>query len=240
MNLILKCMAALGAVLATGAVQAVEVTYDFTGVVTLAQGIYATSGGQSVLGDTVSGSFTIDYAAANQLTGTVGSAVTGWTSTSSFPGNYPGGSPLGQVNFFSTAQVLGTSISYATSAPDPGGDFSTSVGGNPGGSPFSASEQAYHASGLSGSFIELGGGSLTQPSYDANGLPVFQAALPPGAQFGGFKINDQTANLGVIQYNLRTVAAVPEPATVSMLLVGLLMLGVVGRQRRRVAPAGGR
>ena len=63
-------------------------------------------------------------------------------------------------------------------------------------------------------------------------LLVFQPSFPPGAQFGIFKINDQTANFGIIQYNLLTLTPVPLPAAGWLTLSMLSAVGVMARKRR--------
>jgi hypothetical protein len=223
-------LAALGAHTADAAI----LTYTFTGVVTLAQGTFATYNGQSVMGDTVTGTYTFNYGAAipSQSSGTPGSNA--WNSHSDFlGGTLPPGSLVDLLVFTSTAQVVGTNISYATTPPTPpgpAGNFnigSNATGNN--GTGFQASEQAAQANG--GDTQSTFGLGSNPPVYDSNGGPVYQPSSQPGSGAGNFGVSSG-GNTGVINYNITSITAVPLPAAGWLALSALSAVGAMARKPR--------
>ena len=243
MNAISKSFAILVLVtLGARVAGATTLTYTFTGVVTNAQGSWATYNGQTVIGDTVTGTYVFNYSAAipSQSAGTPGNGGPpngpGWGSYSDFPGNFPsGGSLSGNLVFTSTAQVTGTNISYATTAPSPGYDIgSYAVGYDNGGSEFQASEQANQANGGDTQSTFGIGGSIPGQVFDANGGPVYPSSLPLGAGSGDFAVTTGGSATNVINYDITSISPatpVPLPASVWLMLSGVAALGATARRR---------
>jgi hypothetical protein len=68
--------------------------------------------------------------------------------------------------------------------------------------------------------------------YSSDGLPVFSGATTStGDEFvtEGGSIN------GVVKYNITSLTAVPLPASVWLMLSGLVGVGVMARKRRGIA-----
>ena len=216
---------------------ATEVSYSFTGVVTAAVGAWATYNGQSVIGDTVTGTYTFDYAAAipSQSSGTPG--VSAWSSYSNYAGTLPvGASLVNSLVFTSTAQVVGTNIAYATTAPSPGYNIGAyAVGYNNGGSEFQASEQANQASGGDTQSSFGIGGVTPGQVFDAYGGPVYPSSLPSGSGSGEFAVTTGSVNANSIGYIITSIGpamlpTVPEPSTWALLVAGFGLLGAVSRR----------
>jgi hypothetical protein len=221
-------LASLGARGADAAI----LTYTFTGVVTNAQGSFATFNGQSVLGDTVTGTYVFNYGAAipSQSSGTPGSSAWNWHSD--FPGNFPSGGSLSDLLVFtSTAQVVGTNISYATTPPSGTGfNIGSYATGNGGGTGFQASEQANQANaGDTQSTFGLGGTNLLSV-YDSNGGPAYPPSLAPGSGSGNFGVATASAT-GIINYTITSISAVPLPASGWLVLSALG--GLLGSAKRK-------
>jgi hypothetical protein len=230
-------LASLGA----GMAGASTLTYTFTGTVTNAQGGFATFNGQSVLGYAVTGTYTFNYGAAipSQSSGTPGSSS--WSSTSGFPGNFPPGASLADnLVFTSTAQVVGTNISYATFPPGAGYNIgSNATGYNNGGSEFAASEQANQApAGDTQSSVGISG-NLPGEVFDANGGPAFPSS-PFVSGNGDFAVaNSGPGGVGafdnIINYNITSISppsTVPLPASAWLMLSGVGALGALARRRK--------
>lgn len=219
--------------LGTRSADAAILTYAFTGIVTNAQGTFATFNGQSVLGYTVTGTYTFNYGAAipSQSSGTPGSNA--WNSHSDFPGNFPpGGSLVDLLVFTSTAQVVGTNISYATTPPSGTGyNIGSYATGNGGGTGFQASEQANQANGGDTQSTFGLGGTNVLSVYDSNGGPVYPPALQPGSGSGNFGVATGV-DTGVINYNITSISAVPLPASGWLVMSALSGLGVMTRRRK--------
>ena len=196
-------------------------TYDFTGTVTSASGNYA-----SAVGDTVTGTYMINYSAAipAQSSGTPGTPP--WVSTSDyFAGDFPTDG-AGMLVFTSTAQVIGTDIVYATSLPSPGFNVGAYVQGAMGA--LAASEQANQANnGNTQSFFEIG---APDPIFDASGGPVY----PPSAfGLGDFAVIVNGGAPDSLGYSITSItpSTVPVPASAWLMLSGLAGLMVVYRKR---------
>jgi hypothetical protein len=147
------------------------VTYDFAGVVTSATGIYASAG------PTISGTFTIDFGAANpaQSGGTVGSSTNSWDSNDYGGETYS----LAVPNSLLFASSLSTGgVTYAVTTPSIFGSYSE-VAGVP--SPFPFETSTYHAADTE---FSSNGGDYVQSlitlqdtqTYSASGLPVFTSS----------------------------------------------------------------
>jgi hypothetical protein len=225
--------------LGTGIASASTLTYTFTGIVTNVQGSFTT---QAAIGDTITGTYTFDYAAAipSQSSGTPGDGSPpngpGWQSYSNYAGgSFPAGASLSDnLVFTSTAQVVGTTVSYATTAPGPGNNIgSHAVGFDNGGSEFAASEIANQATGLTNSSFGIGGITPGQV-FDANGGPVLPASLPYGSGSGDFQVQVGAID-SVISYDITSISPpspVPLPASAWLMLSGIIGLGVMTRRRR--------
>jgi hypothetical protein len=209
---------------------AASLTYTFTGVVTNAQGSFATYNGQSVIGDTVTGTYVFNYDAAIPLqsSGTPGSNA--WNSHSDFLGTFPPGGSLGDLLvFISTAQVVGTNISYATTPPSGTGFNIGSYATGNGGTGFQASEQANQAN-AGDTQSTFGLGSIP-PVYDSSGGPVYQPSSQPGSGSGNFGVA-AGGDTGVINYNITSISPVPLPAAGWLTMTMLGAVGVMARKRR--------
>ena len=199
-------------------------TFAFTGTVTSASGSFS-----AALGDTVTGTYFINYGAAiaEQSSGVPGTSS--WVSTSDyFNGDFPtDGSGL--LVFTSTAQVLGTSITYATELPDPGFNVGAFVQGSASGSTAIASlEQANQASGGSTqSFFEIG---APDPVFDASGAPLLTASA---FGIGDFAIVKGGTNTDSISYSITSIqpaSTVPLPASLWLMLSGLFGFAAIARK----------
>lgn len=205
-------------------VNAQSSTFDFTGVVTSAQGMYSSIG----VGTAVTGTYTIDYAAAIPAlsTGTPGAPSPGWRSlsgggTAFSPPGYP--TPTALV-FSSTAQV--GDFFYSTRTPDPWYTNSYVQGGGT----FLGFEQIDSGTVLSygDSYLNLITNNASPP-YTSNGLPVFE-----GVGTGYFQTVSAISN-GAVYYNITGLtAAVPEPGTFALMLAGLGLIGCVAGRRMSV------
>jgi len=233
------------ALLVTSAAFAAPVTYDFTGTV-----YSVTTAGisnPSYIGDTVTGTYTFDYAApVASATGTPGSLTGSW-----YYAGLPqfGGTSLSLSTglFSSTGTVLGTSLGYSTPTSLPSSAY---VWGNTlegsGGTNFYSFEQS--AGGplawFSGLEIIAAGVNGTNPVYDSNGLPTQcnPCNYTSGTALGSWWTNNQT---DVVDYNLNSVTlasgsgggsgSVPEPETYALMLTSLGLLGFAVRRGPRVA-----
>jgi hypothetical protein len=200
-----------------------SVTYDFTGIVT---GDYGSC--NALCGQTVTGTYTFNYAVADDTVGTVGSP--GFEELGVSGAAYAGdGFPVQSPFVFSSTATLG-SILYSTAPEGTYSNYSAALG-----FPGQFEAQEYVNSTNLTSYFTLD--SQTANPFSSQGLPLFSSSLTEAN--GGFDNPD----LGVsITYNITSltpvIAAVPEPSTWAAMLVGLGMLGFVGVRNRRSSSAG--
>jgi hypothetical protein len=222
--------------------QAVPVTFDFTGVVTYVTGLDPATGLTGTLyssvpiGATVTGTYTIDFgnAVSFESSGTPG-VGSNWNADAFGGSGYSIPIPSGLV-FYSTAQVLGTDVSYAT-APVGTGTYDTyssidpNVNGNT--NVYRVGETALTSVGSMGpngteSQFQLEGGA--GPVFDSQGLPVLSSSAEnPFGVFGTF-VNGTRND---VEFTITSLvpAPIPIPASAWLLISGLGGLGIFGRTR---------
>jgi len=206
------------------AANAESVSYDFTGTVTTATGIYSSAG------SAVTGTITIDFSAANPLlsSGTVGNMSSGWSAGTEGGTIYGLPSPAGLVFGWTLASG---GLSLASSISSDG--TTNSVSGSPFGSPNwqandieNSNAGTYVAAGIS-----LSDTMGTVAPYDSNGLPIFSNATLASGRWdylvGG-------VNQGIFLYTMTSMTPVPAPASAWLLLSGLSGLGALARRKRGV------
>jgi hypothetical protein len=199
-----------------------SVTYDFTGTVKTADGIY--SGIAS--GTPIIGTYVLDYAAAipAEDIGTLGSSS--WT-LQSYNGSDEGVPFSTAFVFRSTATVGG--FSYST-APASSYFNDSYAEGALGSSTFTASEIVqYSASVPTYSNFSL---YNSAGSYPSDGLPTFTSG---SFGSGAFQSDSSDLYYSITTLSVASVAsAVPEPGTIPLVLSGLGLLAFVTyRQKSR-------
>ena len=212
--------------------RAETVTYDFTGTVTSASGLYSSI----PLGTTITGTYR--FALANGVpTGTIGSTTASWATGNSggFAESRTPPVPLNAYVFTSTAQV-GT-FSYATSG---GGQYSPGSGvGVVVGQVLAQcvvatycyiANESNQPTQSSGTFSQLQLDS-NAPTWSPQGLPVFASPLLAVGVFSD--CNAEGCGPDAVGYNITSLAPapVPLPAAAWLLLSGLGGLGFFGRKR---------
>jgi hypothetical protein len=201
-----------------------SVTYDFTGDVTIASGIYSSV----PIGAVVTGTYTFDMSNANpaQSSGTVGSATSAWSSQS-FGGTFylAAPTPIDSVMFSSTASVSG--FTYASFSPAPYATFSR-VNASPPPSSYGADELVCVSSSSCHSSSLNGLGFLGTP-FTAAGLPDFSA--DPDSWGGEFATGAMATTLNYLDFSITSLApvATPEPASLALLMVGLFGIALAPR-----------
>jgi hypothetical protein len=250
MNTISKWLAALALLGGPVVANSASVTYSFTGlVVSYGANTHGGTGIYSSIADgtPVTGTYTFNYDAAIQSTGTVGSA-SGW-SLSAVGGTGDSGLPVpsGFV-FSSTAQVGG--LTYSTSPPAAYSTESFAYGSSAG--TFNAQEQVWSATGtgsVSNVFIR---GSNGASPFSSSGLPTI-AGLQNEEAIGFFYI-DNSGVFSEVDYDLTSlngvevfpvpivpivpIPSVPDPASAWLMLSGLVGVGLVAHRRRVESVAG--
>jgi hypothetical protein len=159
----------VGIVSAPVAANANSVTYDFTGAVTAATGIYSSV----ALGTAITGTYTFDYANATETTGTAGISST-WNVRADGGAQFGLPSIMGPV--FSSTVNIG-SLSYSSAMPTTESSDTSSVAN--GGRKFELSAQEGQFSPTGGfataSYLTLV--NLHASPFDSEGLPIFVAGM---------------------------------------------------------------
>jgi hypothetical protein len=233
----LKGIAALAALTTSAVASAQQVTYDFTGTVDVAEGVYASAG------PNLAGTITIDFGAANPLqsAGTVGS-----TNGSSWNAQVFGGP---QFNYLPTPSALvfnetidDVGVSYGPSYPASYG-VDNFVGCTSGcattNSIFPANWYASDSEFLSkntytSNYISFVGLNSSIAPYDASGLPILGNV---GSQDDRLSATVNNVQVGVLKYTITSLTRVSAPeidpastgAGLSLLLGGMMI--VTSRRR---------
>jgi PEP-CTERM motif-containing protein len=213
------------------AAHAGTITYDFTGTVDSATGVY------SGAGSIITGSFTLDFSAANpsQSGGTVGSSTGTWSALAYGGGAYDLATP-GALVFASS--LSSGAVSYGPpGAPSSNGSDSFIVGGVQGSGYYWQSGDVEFSSPATDSYtyseVQLLGGSegiAASAPFGSNGLPLLGNASSQDNYLQEFS---GTAMIGSLDYTITslTPAPVPLPATAWLLLSALGGFGWLVRRR---------
>jgi hypothetical protein len=206
------------------------VTYDFTGTVTAKSGVFSSAG------TTVSGTLTIDFAAANaaQSIGTLGSTSAFWEETAYGGSVYAAPSPAALVFGFT---LVSGGVSYGASSPASAGSDSWVENQQNTGSllGWTADDTEFSAaSDYLENVVTLIGGAAGSAPYGANGLPLLANAASQQDQLIAGANGAQT---GQLQYTISTLTPVPLPSSTGFLLLGLGGLAALGRKRPGVPRA---
>jgi len=216
---------AVAIVTAPIAANANPVTYDFTGTVNSAYGTYGAAG------SAISGSFTINFAAANpsQSSGSLGSTSATWLEQSL------GGSEFGTPP--PTAPVFNITLNSGrvTYSSAPASVVSqTYVSGQPGSySEWSGTEvETSYESNSGNSFIQDGVelvGAASPVPWDTNGLPVLGNVTSQLDYLSDYVDGNE---VGYLQYTIGSLTPVPPPATAWVMLTGLAGIRLMNRKRK--------
>jgi hypothetical protein len=216
----------------TATAQASVVEYTFTGAVTSAGGIYAGAPVGAVVVGTYS--FDLDAAIPAQGFGVAGSYTSSWRVASlggSWYESFP--NPPSALVYSTTAQVLGTTLTYETGSIANFQNFANLDGygysGSETGSYFIASEgTATNAGESRGSGLSLGDTMIK--TYGPDGLPYPVGSTPrPTVRYGYFQTtinNGQSA----LYFDILTLVPVPLPAAVWLFCSALCAMGVMRRK----------
>jgi len=208
------------------ATNAASVTYDYTGTVSSASGVYSSAG------STVSGTITINFTAANlsQSSGAVGSSSAAWDAIA-YGGTYYG--PATPAALVFSWNLTSGGVSLGSSSPSSAGSDSY-VYGYPAISGSVSSWGASDIEFLSGTSsidnqIALFGTSTVAPYGYSNGLPVLGSATSQGDELID-TVN--SSNVGVLNYTITSLTPVPLPASALLIVSGLSGLGTFARKKR--------
>jgi len=214
-----------------------SVSYDFTGSVTGSFGAFSTIAD----GTEVTGTVTFDYAAAQNLSGTIGTTG-GWLTTAD-SGSYNGTAPSPAFIFSETVQVAG--VNYQTGANLNASTYSaqSSVAGSASSATSNnyflateatINEQPYNAD-YSDFFLE------SHPSdpapYSSAGLPLFNLANAVAGGYFGIGSNANTVNYNITSLTPVATTSAPEigaggAASALTLLLGALAIFRSGHASR--------
>ncbi len=229
------------------------VTYDFTGSVISATGIYASVGGP------LSGSYTIDLGAANPTQSSLVSTTNQWTIQTYGGAVYGVSAPPLPTSLVFSSTLTGAGLSYSTPAVGDAGELSSvnglactplassgysyttckTVFGSP--NAYLANETHFYTTNGSNisSRLLLYGMGPTAP-FSATGLPAFSLAQYAS---GTLTYDDSAGNGSQLIYSITSIngvpfTPVPLPASASLALAGIGCVGGVGlltRRRRQLA-----
>jgi hypothetical protein len=214
----------------SSAIQAQEVTYDFSGAVTVVSGLY----GSIPLGSQITGTYTFDLANANpaQSSGTVGSPTAPW-DRELFGGSYyiSAPTPVHSVVFSSTASVDG--FTYTSAAPSNYLTFSRVLTVGP---PISSAYQTLELICLDSTACHssaLFGNDLFGINYTSAGLPDFSAS--PNGWSGEFATGPQFGSADFLRFSINSLVPmttpVPEPATTTLVALGAVGFWLARRRK---------
>lgn len=224
MKTVLKGLFCLALLVGTVAANATAVTYDFTGTVTAASGIYASAG------TTVTGTYTFDVSAANpsQSSGTVGDTSNPWIS-GAYGGAVFSSTTPGSLVFATTLDSGG--VSYSVTSPGSSGSDSF-LAGLPNTDDYAAEDIEYAAARTYVfSRIDLVGNSAATAPFDADGLPVLSKAI---TNTGTLYSEVSGAPNGELVYTITSLTPVPLPASVWLLLSALGGMGLLAQRAATV------
>ena len=238
-HLWLKGIAALAALTASAAASAQQVTYDFTGTVDVADGVYASAG------PNLTGIITIDFGAANpsQSAGTIGSTNGSTWIAQVYGGPLFNDPPAPRALVFNET-INDVGVSYGPSYPASYGvdNFVGCTSGcattnNIFPANWYASDNEFLSKNISTSnYISFVGVSSSDAPYDANGLPVLGNV---GSQDDRLTATVNNVQVGVLKYTITSLTRVsaPEidPASIGAGLTLLLGGMIIVTSRRRNA-----
>jgi hypothetical protein len=231
---------ALAALTASAVASAQETTYDFTGTVNYADGVYASAG------PSLTGTITIDFGAANpsQSAGTIGSTNgRNWTAQV-YGGPLFNNAPTPHALVFNET-ISAVGVSYGPSYPASYGvdnfvgcTFSCTTTSKVFPATWYATDNEFLSKNTyTTNYISLGGvtGGSNAP-YDANGLPVLGNV---GSQDDRLSATVNNIQVGVLTYTITSLTRVSAPEIDPVSAAGglTLLLGgmAVLRGRGRVA-----
>jgi hypothetical protein len=226
MNTISKGLLGLALLVGPVAANATAVTYDFTGNVTGASGIYASAGA------TVTGTYTIDVGAGNPSQSVLPVSFSSNWYSQALGGTAYGGPTPSSLVFASTLSSGG--VTYSNTTPSSAGSDSLVEGFVDRGSGtlpntyFADDAESSNSNNSVQSDFRLYGGTGADAPFDASGLPVFSNATSNSGTL-------ESDNLGLVSqltYTITSLAPVPLPASAWLLLSGLVGVGVMARKRR--------
>ncbi len=228
-GILMKKILATIVLMAPFAAAAAPTTYDFTGIVTSATGLYSSV----AVGTTVTGTYTFDLGNAMQADSTllsdVGSQNVNWLAQAE-SGTETGTVGTSAFVFSSTAQA--GAVSYETNSNTAQSVLvQTSVSGGPdpnSGNPFQGVEENRTTALASSSSSMILTGSTADP-WLPSGLPDFANANEGGT--GWFEVNNADGTDGAVHYQITSLNPVPLPAAAWLLLSGLGGFGFFTRRR---------
>jgi len=234
----LSGLVALAALTASVATSAQEATFNFTGTVDYADGVYGSAG------PNITGTITIDFGAANpsQSEGTIGSANGSPWIAQVYGGPLFNSLPTPSALVFNET-INGVGVSYGPSYPAGYGvdnfvgcTSSCATTNNIFPANWYATDNEFFTSNIyTTNYISLVGTSSSNAPYDANGLPVLGSV---GSQDDRLSATVNNVQVGLLQYTITSLTPVSAPeinpasaaSGLTLLLGGLAVL----RGRRKV------